>query len=115
MYPVRIGSPRRRESGLSVDSVGTSVGLYLEEGAVEADHLSVESVERAQSEISTIPEFSEADVALVLSLQQGIDGRSLEQRMVEVLVSLRSRSLRYSTCSAPINAVSIGIRLFSLS
>jgi hypothetical protein len=72
--------------GSPFDSVGPSVGLYLVEAAVQADHLAVESVERAQSEISTIPEFGEADVALVFSLQQGIDGRSLEERMVEVLV-----------------------------
>jgi len=72
---------------LSVDGISPPIRPYLVEGAVQADHLAVERVERAQAEISITLEFGEADVALVFSLQQGIDGRSLEQRVVEVLVT----------------------------
>ena len=84
---LEVGNHGERGPGPPFDSVGSSVGLYLVEVAVQADHLAVEGVERAQAEISTILEFGEADVALVFSLQQGIDGRSLEQGVVEVLVS----------------------------
>src|SRR5215210_711041 len=85
---VRLEDGHHGERGphLSVDRVSFTIRLYLVEAAVEADHLSVEGVERAKAEISVSPEFGDADVPLVSSLQQGIDGRSLKQRMIETLL-----------------------------
>jgi hypothetical protein len=85
---VRLEDGHHGERGLrlSVDGVSLAVSLYLVEATVETDHLAVEGVERAEAEISAILKFGEADIALVSSLQQGVDGRSLEQRMMEVLV-----------------------------
>src|SRR5215211_8449249 len=80
------GYDGERGFGLVVDGVSHPVRLYLVEVTVEADHLSVEGVERAEAEISILPEFGEADIALVLCFQQGVDGRCLKERVVEMLV-----------------------------
>ena len=80
------GHHGERGSSISVDGIGSTIRLYLVEAAVETDHLSVEGVERAEAEISTTLELSEADVALVFSLHKGVDGRSLEERVVEVFI-----------------------------
>jgi len=80
------GHDGERRPHPSVDGVGPSIRLHLVEAAVEGDHLFVQRLERAQTEISAILELGEADVAVVLPLQQRVYGRGLEERVVETLI-----------------------------
>src|SRR5215208_6609233 len=100
-----------RGPGPSFDSVGSSVGLYLVEAAVQADHLAVESVERAQPEISTTSSSAKLTSPSYLPSNRASTVEVWNRVWWRCSSPPRSRSLRYSTCSAPTNAVSIGIRL----
>src|SRR5215216_6036263 len=80
------GHDGERRPRPSVDGVGPPVRPHLIEATVEGDHLSVQRLERAQTEIPAIPELGEADVAVVLPLQQRVYGRGLEERVVGALI-----------------------------
>ncbi len=70
---------------LLVDLVCPPVRPDLIEGAVEPDHLAVQRIEGAESEVPTSPELGEANIALVAAAQQRIDGRGLKECMMKTL------------------------------
>jgi hypothetical protein len=85
---IRLKEGHDSERGLApfVYRIDTSVRPHLVEVAVEGDHLPIQRVERAEAEIPAILQFSKANVAFVLSIEQGFDGRCLKEGVVGVLV-----------------------------
>ena len=59
-----------------------AVGANLENLAVELDHLAVESVEGAEAEIAVSLELAHRHIAGGGAFHQGVDGRSLEHRLI---------------------------------
>ena len=72
----REGSSRR-----AVDRVDAAVEVGAVEAAVHRDHLSVEAVERAQSEVAVARELGEGQIALVGAVEQRGDRRCLEEHV----------------------------------
>src|SRR3954453_8689226 len=66
-----------------IDRLHRSVGSYLVEAAVEGDHLPIQCLERPEAEVAALPQLREADVTVVVAVEQGVDGRGLEQGVVE--------------------------------
>ena len=64
--------------------MGMTVGAHLENLAVKLDHLAVESVESAQSEITMSLKLAHRHVAGRCTFHQGVHGRGLEGGLVLV-------------------------------
>src|SRR5215207_1131331 len=84
---IRLEEGHDGERGLAptVHPVSTSVRPHLVEVAVEGDHLTVQRVERAETEIPAILQLRKTNVALVVAVEQGLDSRGLKEGVVGVL------------------------------
>ena len=67
---------------LSVYGIGSTVGSDLVVVAVERDHLPVKRIERAEAKVAVRLQLREAYVTVVVAVEQGVDGRGLEQGVV---------------------------------
>lgn len=70
----REGGPRAGGHGMDA---ALDVGPV--EATVERDHLAIETVQRAQPEVAVLGQLAEAEVAVVSAVEQGGDGRGLEE------------------------------------
>jgi len=61
-----------------------AVGAHLEDLAVELDHLAVEPVERAQTEITVSLQLAHRHVAGRCTFHQGVYGRGLKYGLIFV-------------------------------
>jgi hypothetical protein len=73
------GDDGERRALARVDPVDSPVDVGAEELAVERDHLAVEVVERAETEVAVLAQLGEGEVAVEGAVEQGPDRRRLEE------------------------------------